>query len=120
VVVREGIEYRINRDHPLVTSVREASDSHASIDQLLRSVELSIPTDSLFADMASERKVLTAPSEGDIAGFLRDLAKRMVEALGSDDVAVARLLDSLDTLEPFAAHPQITRKTVEDLRDADR
>lgn len=119
LVVRDGIEYRINRDHPLVASVRDVDENRNRIEQLLRSVELSIPTDSLYADMAAERSVQTSDDEA-VASFLRDLAERMVEALGADDAAVARLLDSLDRLEPFAAHPLITRRTVEDLRDARR
>ncbi len=120
VIVREGIEYRINREHPLVVAVRDVDEAPALLDQLLRSVEMSIPTDSLYADMAAERNVQKPSSDEDVAKFLRDLADRMVDALGSDDGAVSRLLDGLDRLEPFSAHPLITRNTAEDIRNGRR
>lgn len=118
LIVREGIEYRINRQHPVVVAVRDAQEDSSRLEHLLRSVELSIPTDSLYADMAADRSVQKAGNEEDIALLLRDLADRMVDALGSDDGAVDRLLDGLDRLEPFSAHPLITRNTVEAIRNA--
>lgn len=118
MIVREGIEYRVNRDHPLVVAVREIDDGIASrLEQLLRSVEMSIPTDSLYADMAADRGVQKPPSDEEVAAFLRDLAERMVAALGSDDAGITRLLDGLDRLEPFSAHPLITRETAEAIRN---
>lgn len=118
LIVREGIEYRINREHPLVIAVRDLDEASTRLEQLLKSVEMSIPTDSLYADMAADRSVQRPESDDDIAAFLRDLADRMVDALGSDGGAVDRLLDGLDRLEPFSAHAVITRNTVEAIRNA--
>jgi Histidine kinase-, DNA gyrase B-, and HSP90-like ATPase len=118
LIVRAGVEYRINREHPLVVAVGDIEEASTRLDQLLRSIEMSIPTDSLYADMAADRNVQKPASDDDIAHFLRDLADRMVDALGSDDGAVARLLDGLDRLEPFSAHPLITRNTAEVIRNA--
>lgn len=120
LIIRDGIEYRINREHPLVVAVRDVDEAPTRLEHLLRSVEMSIPADSLYADMAADRNVQKPASDDDVALFLRDLAERMVEALGSDDAAVARLLDGLDRLEPFSAHPLITRKTAEDIRNGRR
>jgi hypothetical protein len=120
LIVRDGIEYRINREHPLVVAIRGVEDAPAGLEQLLKSVEMSMPTDSLYADIAADRNVQKPANDDEIAQFLRDLADRMVDALGSDDGAVARLLDNLDRLEPFSAHPQITRSTTEDIRNGRR
>lgn len=117
LVVRDGIDYRINREHPLVVSVREIESAPTPLEQLLRSVEMSMPTDSLYVDLAADRNVQRPASDNDVAPFLRDLADRMINALGADDDAVSRLLDNLDRLEPFSAHPHLTRKTVEDIRN---
>ena len=117
VIVRDGIEYRINREHPLVVAVRDVDEAHTRLELLLRSVEMSIPTDSLYADMAADRNVQRPASDEEVAQFLRDLADRMVEFSGSDVGGVARLLDGLDRLEPFSAHPLITRSTAEDIRN---
>lgn len=119
-IVRDGVEYQINREHPLVVAVRGIEEAPARLEYLLRSVEMSMPTDSLYADIAADRNVQKPASDDDIATFLRDLADRMVEALGSDDGAVARLLDNLDRLEPFSAHPHITRSTAEGIRNGRR
>ena len=118
LIVREGIEYRINREHPLVVAALEVDEVGTRLQQLLKSIEMSIPTDSLYADMAADRSVQRPESDDNVASFLRDLADRMVAALGSDDGAVDRLLDGLDRLEPFSAHPLITRNTVEAIRNA--
>jgi hypothetical protein len=120
LIVRNGIEYRINREHPLVVDVRDVEEATTRLEQLLRSVEMSIPTDSLYADMAADRNVQKSGNDEDVALFLRDLAERMVTALGSDEGAVARLLDGLDRLEPFSAHPLITRNLAEDIRSGRR
>jgi hypothetical protein len=119
VSVRDGIDYRVNRAHPLVAAVRETLDERGvtHLEQLLRATEMSVPTDSLYADMAAERNVQRPPDDDEVAAFLRDLAEQMVDSLGSDGEAVTRLLDGLDRLEPFSAHPLITRKTVEDIRN---
>lgn len=120
LIAREGIEYRINREHPIVAAVRDVDEAPSRLEQLLKSVEMSMPLDSLYADMAADRNVQKPASNDDVAIFLRDLAERMVEALGSDDGAVVRLLDGLDRLEPFSSHPLITRQTAEDIRNGRR
>jgi hypothetical protein len=117
VTVRDGFNYVINRDHPAVQVVRGRFDGAATtIDQLLRTVELSLPVDSLYADMASELRVKPCPDEGEVEGILSDLAQQIVDAFGADSVSANRALDGLSRIEPFSEHPAIARKVIEELR----
>jgi len=120
VIVRDGVNYVVNRDHPLVESLRDALDGQDAglLDQLLRTMEMSLPTDSLYADMASERRVQTAEAGEEVEAFLQDLFDRLIRAAGSDAGAAQRVAQSLVNIEPFSAHPAITRKIMERLRNA--
>jgi hypothetical protein len=71
VLVRDGVNYVVNRHHPLVESLRDALDGQDAglLDQLLRTMEMSLPTDSLYADMASERRVQTAEAGEEVEAF---------------------------------------------------
>ena len=119
ITVRDGVNYRLNRAHPLVVAAGHSLDERGlnRLEELLRAVEISLPTDALYADMASERKVQTSPEPEDVEAFLRDLAMRMVSSIASDEAAVARLLEGLIRIEPFSAHPLITRRTIEGIRN---
>lgn len=119
VVMREGVNYVVNRDHPCVGSLRDTLDEPSAVllEQLLRSLELSLPTDSLYADMASERRVQIAEAGEEVEVFLQNLFDQMVRAGGSDHGVAGRLAQSLVNIDPFSAHPAITRRIVERLHN---
>lgn len=109
---REGIEYRINRQHPLLTAMLDALDDADAplLESLLRTIEKMLPVEALYADMASRpRDVLHSaePSEED----LYDLAGRLRDAC-ADDQQRELLLQKLSVLEPFVHFPEITRTIV--------
>ena len=68
VKLRDGIEYRINRDHPLIDGVRDGLEGadQQLFEALLRATEMAVPVDAIYADMASERKVQPAPATDDL------------------------------------------------------
>lgn len=120
LTMRDGITYQLNRSHPLVAALLEVLDDvgDARLEQFLKAVELALPTDSIYADMASELRVQPTPADDEIAAYLSDVASRMVNALGADGAAVQRLLNSLTHMEPFASHASVTSRVVEGLRNA--
>jgi hypothetical protein len=120
VVVRGGVNYAINRDHPAVISVRDALDGadHDKLTNLLRMLEMALPADALYADMASERRVQTEGESGEAERTLSDLARRFIEATGPDEAAAARVLASLASIEPFSSHPALTTRIIESFRNA--
>ena len=118
VVVRDGVHYAINRDHPVVGALREVLDEKdfTRLEQLLKVIEATLPADALYADMASERRVQSLVGDNEVYGFLKDLLQRLIEAVSADPMATARLLDGLLTIEPFSVHPVLTKQLVEELR----
>jgi hypothetical protein len=120
IAARDGFNYLINRSHPAVELARQAlkDDSAARIDQLLRAIELSLPVDTLYNDMASEVRVKIAPEDREIEQLLIGFATSIIGALGSDEPAVERALRGLDRVEPFSDHPATTRKVIESIRSS--
>ena len=57
-VVRGGVTYRINRQHPLVEAIERLLPEHDTpfFDQLLQVLEGTFPFDALYADMGAERR----------------------------------------------------------------
>ena len=118
IAARDGFNYLINRGHPAVELARQAlkDDSAARIDQLLRAIELSLPIDTLYNDMASDVRVKIAPEDHEIEQLLMGFATSIIGALGSDEPAVERALRGLERVEPFSDHPATTRKVIENIR----
>lgn len=117
MVVRGGVSYTVNREHPAVLSVREALDERdfGRLSGLLRTLELSLPTDALYADMASERRVQNDNDAAEVVNMLRDLATRLTEA-ADDPTAAERILAMLPQIEPFSSYPAATKHVQESLR----
>lgn len=118
IAARDGFNYVINRSHPGVELARQAlrDDDGVRIDQLLRAIELSLPIDTLYNDMASEVRVRIAPEDHEIEQLLMGFATRIIGALGPDEAAVERALRGLERVEPFSDHPATTRKVIENIR----
>jgi hypothetical protein len=106
-IVRGGVTYRINRDHPIIEAIERLLSEHDTplFDQLLKTLEGSFPFDALYADMASERRPAVDATADEQQ--LLDLAQRIVTAIGDDPAAVARFLEALPSTEPFAQTPTL-------------
>jgi hypothetical protein len=120
--VRDGFNYNINRTHPAVVLLRDSLDDAGArkLESLLRTIEMSIPVDSLYADVASERTVQSTPEDREVEELLRDLALRIVDAFASDDNAAEAALEGLSRVEPFSQHPIATKTVIEAIRHARR
>jgi hypothetical protein len=118
VAVRGGFNYTINRSHPAVVLLRDCLDNGNAtrLEQLLRTIEVSLPVDSVYADMASERTVQATPEESEVEELLRDLALRIVQALGTDGQAVDAALEGLIRVEPFSHHAATAKAVIESIR----
>ena len=112
---RSGVFYKINRAHPLVANLSEqfADGEGLLLERLLRSIELALPTDAIYADIAANDPV--SRSDEQVFDELRDLAISMLERLKNDEDARKMLLATLQKIEPFSMHVAITRKIIEGL-----
>jgi len=115
---RDGISYRINRHHPIVTSLQNKLDEDdlALFDSALTEVEEMFPAEALYADLASDKRhvhqriALTLEQ-------LSDLAGQLLDACGPDDAQKSALLANLGFLEPFSHYPTETSTIVNRARN---
>ena len=120
VDVRGGFNYEINREHPLVVGALGGTGNEQphSLGPLLRAIEMALPVDSIYADMASDRVVQPKPDDVDVEEALTSLAERLLAAVSDNGEASSRLLDGgFMELDVFAAHPTVTRRIVARLRN---
>ena len=113
VDLRGGFNYEINREHPIVLDAASGFEngSHGRIEPFLRAVEMALPVDSIYADMASDRIVQPKLEEPDANAVLTLLAEQLFAAVADSPEARGRLIDGgLMEMDVFAAHPEVTKK----------
>lgn len=121
LVTRTGVDYVINREHPLMKALEAITDDHYQqlVQRLLKTIETTFPFDAAYADMASERRP-SAGTHGSKYEELYTLAATMLDALGRDTDYARKLVVSLSSIEPFSFYPDETSSIQRKLLDADR
>ena len=117
---RNGFNYEINREHPVVLEAvtAMAEGRPGALGPLLHVIEMSLPVDSIYADMASDRVVQAKPEDAAVEADLLALAERLLSAVSGNSDATTRLLGGgLLELDVFAAHPMLTKKIAARLRN---
>lgn len=116
-VVRGGVAYGINREHPIVAALESVmpDNSLPLLQKFMQTVEKTFPFDALYADMASERRPDAGESSTKTSEELYDLAVRLLDVIGTNAETAARFLKSLASIEPFSRHPEQTEKLMEKL-----
>jgi hypothetical protein len=111
---RGGIDYLVNREHPALA----IGEAKARLEPLLRALELALPADAIYADMAADRTIEngTVPDK-ELEADLESMAARLLEGVADLPEARARLLGSIPTLEPFSIHPDVTNRVLRRLTD---
>jgi hypothetical protein len=121
-IVRDGVSYRINRDHPLLTALAsQVPDGSCNLlDDALDLLEQTIPMDAIYLDMASNTKPAVA---GEVpkaeVGKLDALAAQILAAIGRNTDAGERFIEKLASIEPFNLHPDISKEIAARLRNAE-
>ena len=103
-----GSFYSINRDHPLVELLFEASPQiKQNVESLLRLVESGLPLSSLYLDLNSDK-----PIENDTENTTNEvevILRYMVDQMPNNN-AKTELLERLSFSEPFVNYPQLIAK----------
>jgi hypothetical protein len=120
-IVRDGVSYRINREHPLLLAL--ATETSAETQKLLNDaldlLEQTIPMDAIYLDMASHTRPTVPDELGDVGvSKLTALAIQILAAIGRNTDAGESFLNTLHTIEPFSFHPNIAKEIAVRLRDA--
>lgn len=121
LTTRTGVEYKINREHPLIKAIEAITDDHYQqlVQRLLRTIETTVPFDAVYADMASERRP-TVENRTNKYEELFSLASTMLDALGRSSDYGKHLIEALASIEPFSFYPEETLSIQRKLLDADR
>lgn len=120
--VRGGFNYEISRDHPVVLDAKRRTESGepGQLEPVLRAIELALPVDSIFGDMASDRVVQPAPDAGEIERVLEELATRLLDAVREVPGARERLLKGgLLEMDLFADHLDASKRLIRRLNGDD-
>lgn len=121
-LVRGGVSYFINREHPVASALGSViPEEHLPLfEKLLQTVENTFPFDSLYADMASERRPDPVQDNESVNEYLYELAVQILDVLGRNEEAAARFLQNLASIEPFSRHVDETKRLVEKLEHVHR
>lgn len=116
---RDGIRYEVDREHPVVSSLRAGMDggSLSDFDNVLRAIGDSIPIEAIYNDRANDSigHKQTEPTSETALEHLEDLARQMLAAFAGQRSEQQRLLSGLEAIEPFSLFPKITARLKERL-----
>jgi hypothetical protein len=99
--------YKINREHPLLERLRRqaATEPHKALETLIRFIEETIPTKSIYIKEAEESESLGNPFEGvdqePIRKAMKQIYDRLIREGKTDEMAKAMIFN----LEPFNLFP---------------
>jgi len=108
---RDGISYKINRRHPLVTALegKISDDDLPLFAAFLRTLEQTLPFDALYADLASELRPAIEPAQNPQQALLT-LAQQLLAVLGGAKTEEGqRFLAALPSIEPFSGAVEESR-----------
>ena len=113
-----SVRYEVNREHDLFNVLRREVPERAApiLERFLQMIEDSFPFDSVYADMASDRRTEGVDSQEKVEDRLLEIAGQLLGFLAATPEARALMLERLHLLEPFNKHPQVTTKIKEKLK----
>jgi hypothetical protein len=113
-----GVNYTINRDNPAIAAIAAGMTpgSAREFDRLLEALELTIPFEAIYADIASERDLKPETSQEEVEEGLKAILEAMVGALAEDTRALDRLLKQVPMIEPFSSYPDVAKKLLQGVR----
>ncbi len=104
------INYRINRGHTLLETIRNSLDEtlRSRIDGLISTIEGRFPVDAFFNDVAREPEhVRQTNMEPDA---FRQLALLFIDSLRQDGASNGEIVEKMLSADPFASDPDSTKK----------
>jgi hypothetical protein len=107
-IVREGVTYKVNREHPLISGLLDnaSEETYGLVEQVLSLLERSLPLDAIYLDKASHIEPPTE-EQGSQFRYLEGLASQIISTLGAGTPAATQFLENLATIEPFNKHPAL-------------
>ncbi|MGO7630163.1 ATP-binding protein [Rhizobium ruizarguesonis] len=95
---RSGIQYRINREHPLILACRAASENLRSLDAILSIIERTVPVERIWLNVSESEgaavPVLDTEEVSDLSDKLVELGRLLPPGMSTGE-RVETLLHSL-------------------------
>jgi hypothetical protein len=115
---RNGICYRINRDHPIVTSIEGRLDDEdlGLWRSVLKQLDEMLPVEVVYADMGADRRHVRQRPDYTLED-LTDLADKLLDACGMNRTLRSNLLSGLNNIEPFSLYPDMTEAIIARLQN---
>lgn len=113
---KDGIKYRVDKDHPVVRSVLDdAGPISPQIFAMIRILEETLPVQRIWLSTAESKEVPTSGFEGsvvsEVKAILKIMYKNLTERTGlSSELAKDRLLHT----EPFDNYPDLIAELTND------
>lgn len=93
----KGVQYRINRDHPVIVASREATGGSRPLNAVLSIIERSVPVERIWLDVSesegADLPVLDADEFAQLADQLTELGKTLPASMTVDQRLDALLLN---------------------------
>ncbi len=100
--------YKINREHPVIEKIKmqAGSEPKKAIETLIRFIEETIPTKSIYIKEAEEPENLGKPFEGVKHDEIRTLMQQVYDTLIAEDKNDEEAKSIIYYLEPFNYYPE--------------
>jgi hypothetical protein len=110
---REGFRFDVNREHPIIDSLRQSLNARqrAQLESLLKVLERSFPAEALYVRFASDQGPDTSEGEASLRALIKEVFDGSAENLDQRRV----LMESLHLMEPFSGNVDFTRKIARQL-----
>lgn len=118
---RGSVAYRLAEDHPVLSSLRDQMDDEMArcFRLVLKAIEESFPGEAFYNDRAADRigtRRDDTHNSAEVTAYLEDLATQIATSISTVPLARRAFIDSLPTIEPFSAHPDIARQIRDKLK----
>jgi hypothetical protein len=100
--------YRINREHPLIEkSISQAeTEPQKAIENLIRFIEETVPSKSIYIREASDEDAVGKPFEGTDLEPIRKTMKQMYDKLVNEGKTDEQARSIIFNIDPFNLYPQ--------------
>ena len=110
VETREGVQYVVNMDHPVVDSLRKQLDDNSMklLEQFLKTIQNELPFNNLHYDLESDVKIVV-DKENDEWERIKSLAALMIRQAIKED-HLEETMSGFESIEPFMYHMDDIKK----------
>lgn len=109
----DRVMYHLNRDHPVLKCVLEATTNRSAVHALLQLIEETVPHAHITVQNAEQPRSLTGPFEHASESQITDVMREALRCLLAAGYTPSEARAQLSTLWPFELFPAVLQALVE-------